>query len=84
MFWATKIANSKKNIYYLTSLCEGEEVFYFIDIDKTKESIFLKALRSNAQIDLQFFGKVLEKGFGRPSNFVKKRLKNLYDYEVQP
>lgn len=53
--------------------------YFYIEVDKTKRPLFEK-FKKGQQVNLEEFGKVLESGYGEPSEEIKERMKEEYNY----
>jgi hypothetical protein len=58
----------------------GERCFFYVFIDKDKVDKFRK-IPKKTKLDLLDYGKVVESGFGEPSEEIKKKMKEEYNFE---
>ena len=61
----------------------GRWAYYFVLVEPTRESAFMKAIEGDGMIDLEDFGKVIASCYGEePNEETKKFLKEKYGFEV--
>ena len=72
--WTSKLNLVSGSVYLISQRLEnGFRAWYFIDIDKGKESKFEKLMNSDSNFNLSDFGEVLESGYGYPEKKLKEK-----------
>jgi hypothetical protein len=61
----------------------GRWAYYFVLVEPTRETAFMKAIQGDGMIDLEDFGKVIASCYGEePNEETKTFLKEKYGFEV--
>ena len=81
MGFLDKIKGSDANNIFLVYGTDDRSLrcFFYIQVDKTKRPLFDK-YQKGQQIDLDDFGVILESGYGEPSDDIKTKMKEDYNY----
>lgn len=61
----------------------GRWAYYFVLVEPTRESAFMKAIEGDGMIDLEDYGKVIASCYGEePNDEIRTLLKEKYGFEV--
>lgn len=65
-------------MYELRALISGEQRYFIIKVSPTKRDLFCRKIESYEELLLENYGEVLHRGWGTPSEDLKKILHDEY------
>lgn len=81
--WAHSVLDDKGRILLVTSRHVGDRVAYYILlVAQTRRREFMDAMKSNAAVDLETYGRILRSGWGAPTEEDKRYLREYYQVDV--
>lgn len=76
--FASKVFDSKKNIFLVNANDEGNPCWYYLKIWDEKLIQFKKSLEQKEKVNLTDFGRIIHSGYGKePPEYISKTLKNM-------